>query len=439
MSFDVKKVKKAHFIGIGGIGMSALAQLFLHEGAIVTGSDREPSPVTELLERKGIGVSFEQRESNVPADVDVVVYTAAISEDNPELMRARTLSVPVLNYFETLGTVSKGKLTIAISGTHGKTTTTGMIAEIFIRAGHKPTVIVGSLLKKYGSNFVPGESDLFIVEACEHKRHFLHLHPAILVITNIEEDHLDFYKNLENIKQAFHELASKVPKGGFVVSNANDQVVMSAVGDINASVIDYAKMDVNTLSLNVPGEHNKKNAQAALGAVSAFNKMKQSTPIAESAAREALSFFVGTWRRFEYKGETSRGALVYDDYAHHPTAIKATLKTARAQFPSKRIIAVFHPHLYSRTKLLFNDFAKSFEDADEVLIAPIYAAREEEDPSINAHVLAEAVGHTGKQAHGFSDLQSVGEYLKQNTGRETVVFTIGAGDIYKIAEELIMS
>lgn len=439
MSFDPGKVRTVHFIGIGGIGMSALAQLFLHEGKDVSGSDREQSPVTDLLERKGIKVSFEQKANNVRSGVDLVVYTAAIAEDNPELAEARKRGIPVLNYFETLGAVSKNKFTIAIAGTHGKTTTTGMIAHIFVRAGLKPTVIVGSILKEYGSNFVAGEGDIFIVEACEHKRHFLHLNPNILIITNIDEDHLDFYGNLENIKRAFHELAQKVPKDGFVVCNVNDSVVLSAVGAIDAAIIDYSRVPVQNLSLQLPGEHNKKNAQSATAAALAFNKGNNARAIDESTVREALVLFKGTWRRFEYKGETTSGVLVYDDYAHHPTAIKATLKTARERFPERRIVAVFHPHLYSRTKLLFKDFAASFSDADEVLIAPIYAAREKDDPKVNAVALAEAVRENGKKATGFQDLPSITDYLRQHTSRGDVVFTIGAGDIYKVAEEFVTS
>ncbi len=398
---------KVHFIGIGGIGVSAIARMMLAAGQTVTGSDQSESLVTEELAKLGATIFGHHHADNVSADVDLVVYTIALAVDNPELIKAKSLDVPVLSYPEMLGRISADKYTIAVAGTHGKTTTTAMLAQIFIAAGLDPTVIVGSLFKDSQSNFIAGKSKYLIVEACEYRRSFLNLNPKILVITNIDNDHLDYYKNLADIQSAFAELAAKVPADGRVITET-----------------EYRQVPL-PIELPMPGEHNQRNAQAAIAAAKAVG-------IDEGLARRALAKFSGTWRRFEYKGETKTGAKVYDDYAHHPTEIAATLAGARAVFPDKKITIVFQPHLYSRTKLLFDDFTKSFSGADEVIILPIYAAREPADPSITSERLAKAIG-----GRYLPSLAEAATYLTAHTGPTDLVVIMGAGDISRLADSLL--
>jgi len=389
MKDKIAIAKKIYFIGIGGIGMSALARMMLSYGKEVTGSDQEESLITKDLETKGAHIFIGQKEENLASDIDVVIYTIAIKNDNPELKKAHSLNIPVFSYPEALGVVSEDMFTIAVSGTHGKTTTTAMIGKILSDAKKEPTIIVGSLLKDGNTNFVEGKSDIFVVEACEYKRSFLQLHPNILVITNIDNDHLDYYKDLNDIQSAFAELAQKVPKEGYVITNPRDSSIAPVLKDVSAQVIDYTEEKDDSFNLNVPGAYNILNAKAAFAVSNILN-------IPREDALDALSQFNGTWRRFEFKRKTSYGVLVYDDYAHHPTEIKAVLKAARELFSDKKIIAIFQPHLYSRTKLLLNEFAESFKDADEVLIAPIYAAREKKIRGVNSDILAQKIKENNK-------------------------------------------
>ncbi|MBI2108866.1 MAG: UDP-N-acetylmuramate--L-alanine ligase [Parcubacteria group bacterium] len=428
-NLDLNSKKKIYFIGIGGIGMSALARMMLSKGKEVFGSDRSESLITKQLEEKGARIFIGQKEENITSDIDVVVYTIAVEDSNPELKKARAFNIPTISYPEALGIISEGMFTIAVSGTHGKTTTTAMIGRVLSDAKKSPTMIVGSLLQEQKTNFVKGTSDLFIVEACEYKRSFLHLNPNILVITNIDDDHLDYYKDIADIQSAFSELARKVPADGFVVTNPHDSRVAPALKNVHAKIIDYTSQNKNGLKLRVPGEHNILNAQVAL-AVADILKIPREDVFA------TLADFKGTWRRFEYKGKTKNGALVYDDYAHHPTEIKATLKAARELFPDKKIIVIFQPHLYSRTKLLMGKFAKSFGDADEVIVAPIYAAREKEIMGVNSEALAEKIKEQGVRSVSLKDTESIVNYIKTNAKPGDIIFTIGAGDIYKIGERL---
>ena len=433
---DLNKVKSVHFIGIGGIGMSALARMMLgrHWQKKVSGSDQSPSHIIEELERLGALISIGHAAESLAQEVDLVVYAIAIPEDNPELYEAKRRGIPTLTYPELLGLVSKDYYTIAISGTHGKTTTTGMVAQVLRDGGLEPTVVIGSLLRdqeQKGSNFIAGVGKYFVVEACEYQRSFLNLDPTILVITNIDNDHLDYYKDIADIQSAFRELAKKVPEEGFVVTNPKDSFIKEAVLDIRAKVIDYTKfVQMPPLKLQVPGMHNQLNAAAALAVADILK-------IPKVEAEAALKHFPGTWRRFEYKGKTVNGALIYDDYGHHPTEIKATLKAAREQFPKQKIVVAFQPHLYSRTKLLFNDFAKSFSNADEVLLAPIYAAREPNDPDISSGLLAEKIKKEGKNATAFENFNILTEHLLQRISSDQVIITLGAGDIFKVGDALL--
>ena len=426
---DLSKIKKAHFTGIGGVGVSAIARMMLAEGKIVSGSDVSDSAIIDELRKLGAKIFIGHSADNVANDVDLLVYTPAVTADNLELKKAAKLDIPTLSYPEMLGLISKDKYTIAVSGAHGKTTTTAMIAKILIDAGLDPTVIVGSLLKDQGSNFVAGKSEYFVVEACEYKKSFLNLNPKIIVITNIDNDHLDYYGNLENIKKAFGEFAAKLPKEGYLVCDPNDENLKDIIKEAKFKIIDYTKVN-NNFNLKIPGEHNIKNAQAAIVAAEILG-------VDSKKAENSLESFEGTWRRFEFKGETKNGVLVYDDYGHHPTEIKATLKGAREFFGGKKIWCVFQPHLYSRTKLLFGDFGKSFSDADEIILADIYAAREPKDEGINSKMLAEEITKNGGKARYMKSFEKITGFLAENAKKGDVIITMGAGDVFKIGENLL--
>lgn len=350
-------------------------------------------------------------------------------EDHPELLEARKRNIPIMTYFEALGACVNPYYLIAVAGAHGKTTTTAMMTDVFEAAGKDPTAVIGSLRTTTKSNFRAGKSKYAIVEACEFGRHFLSLRPTVLVITNIEADHLDYYHDLADIESAFHELALQVSEDGYIVADTASPSVQRALADIPCRVVDY-RTYIDLLSpMRMNGLHNRVNAAAAL-AVAHEEGLDMET------ARKAVSEFSGTWRRFEHKGTASTGADVYDDYAHHPTEIRATLKALREESKDKKIIAVFHPHLYSRTNLLFNDFANAFGDADEVVLAPIYAAREEDDGSITSEMLAEAIRKTGKHAIALPDFEKITEMLIERSDSNTIIITMGAGDIFKVADEL---
>ncbi len=316
--------------------MSALAQYLAHTEHKVIGSDREDSPIVEMLRRKGIQI--EIGHGDVPDGAELLIYSDAVPASNAARVRAREMGIPEMSYFEALGEISRGKRTIAVAGTHGKTTTTGMLAAILKAAGKEPTAIVGSLVQDFGSNFLAGSSDLFIIEACEYRDHVLKLNPEILVITNIELDHTDYFPNLEALQETFRKAVEKVAKHGMIVTNPLDPHIAPILKNVSARVVDYTQKAVGHLKLI--GEFNRDNARAALAAAIAA-----SPQLSPEAAIETLSEFKGSWRRFDYKGETPRGALVYDDYAHHPTAVLKTIEAVREKFPDKRIVVAFHPHL----------------------------------------------------------------------------------------------
>jgi UDP-N-acetylmuramate--alanine ligase len=427
MNIGDTEIKKAYLIGIGGIGMSGLAQLMKDMDVSVSGSDREESPVTELLESKGISVQLSQDGKGVPEDADVVVYSEAVWEDNLDRMRSKELQIPQKSYFDMLGEVSKEKQTIAISGTHGKTTTTGMTAKILRDAGVAPSAIVGSIVKDFGSNYLPGTSDYFVVEACEYKRDFLSLTPSVLVITNIEFDHSDYYMDLADVQSAFTSLIGNMPEDGVVVTDATHPNIAPILSGISQTVVDYMKED--TYELQLPGGFNQANARAAAAVAKIVDPS-----LPEDTLKTSLESFQGTWRRFEYKGKTKNGADVYDDYAHHPTAIEKTLEEVRKKTKGRLFVA-FHPHLYSRTHDLFIDFAQAFHDADMVYIAPIYPAREVDDGRVSSEKLAEAITKNGVEAVGasFADI----EIALQDAREGDVIITMGAGDIYKVSNALV--
>jgi UDP-N-acetylmuramate--alanine ligase len=443
--------KKIHFIGIGGIGMSALAQMFKHDGAEVSGSDRDPSPnVHDMLAAQGIVVTLGHRPENVPNDAALVVYSDAVvegSEGFVERLRARELGIDELSYFKALGRVSAGKRTIAVAGTHGKTTTTGMLGKILVDADTSPTVIVGSIVKDFGlnhpegmvgrtgevsqpvlgSNYVHGDSDIFVVEACEYRDHLLELSPQVLVITNLEWDHTDWFLSLAAMQETFKKAIMRVPENGTIVTDPHNPNIAPLLSAARARVVDYTAEPA--YALHLPGEFNASNARAAAAAARAIVP-----DIPDAAIAASLAGFHGTWRRFEYKGKTANGADVYDDYAHHPTAVQVTIK-ALCEKTKGKVYVAFHPHLYSRTRDLLDGFAAAFAGADKVFIAPIYAAREVDDGTTSSGILAERIRATGVDATALDSFDAIEKALRE-AGPGDAIMTMGAGDIYKVADAL---
>ncbi len=420
-----------HMIGIGGIGMSALAQLYLSRGVVVTGSDRASSVVTELLVAKDIPIHIGH-EHGIPKGTTEVVYSDAVPADNPERVQARSLGVPEHSYFQALGTVSRGADTIAVSGTHGKTTTTAMLTKILRDAGKEPSAVIGSLVTDFQGNFVHGTSNAFIVEACEYRDHVLELSPRILVITNIEWDHTDWFKTEEDMVLTFKKAARKVPSGGTIVANMQQRLIRTVLEGAVARVVDYST-EV-TPELLLIGSFNKENAQAAKAAAKVF-----APDLSETSIDTSLASFRGTWRRFERKGVMKVGALVFDDYAHHPTAIRETLLGVREAYPDKKIVLLFQPHLYTRTRDLFDAFVESLSLADEVVLAPIYGAREEPISDVTSHHIAAKISERGGRARALDTFADIETCVRQLVTSDTLVLTMGAGDIYKVADALIQS
>ncbi len=424
----LSEINKIHFIGIGGIGISAIARLFLLQGKTVIGSDLNRSLVTDELEKFGAKIYFGHNKNNLGADSDLVVYTIAISDKNPELIKAKKLKISVLSYPEILGQISKNFYTIAVSGTHGKTTTTAMVGKILSDTSFDPTVIVGSFLKNGSGNLIVGKSNFLVVEACEYRRSFLNLSPNILIITNIDNDHLDYYKDIKDIQSAFMEMVNKLPEDGYLICNTKQKTLKPVLKSLKAKLLDFSKIK-RVPKLLVPGEHNVENAKAALCVAIALKINKQKT-------KKSLETFSGTWRRIEYKGKTKSGALLYDDYGHHPTEIRATLAALRGKFKKKKMFVIFQPHLYSRTKLLLKDFTKSFNNADEIIITDIYAAREKMDKTIHAKDLSEALNKNNKDAIYVSSFKDIVNYINKKSKTGDIILTIGAGSILNVAETL---
>lgn len=422
------------FTGIGGIGMSALAQMLLAEGNIVSGSDREESPVTTMLEEKGIQVYIGQKAENLPEDLNLLVYSDAVPEDNPERAEALRRGIAQLSYFQVLGRVSSGKKTVAISGTHGKTTTTGMLAKILQTAGAEESAIIGSIVQDFGSNYLQGSSDLFVVEACEYRDHLLELSPEVLVITNLEWDHTDYFPTLAALQATFRRAIDRVPAHGFIITDPQEPNIQPLLENCAATVVDYTQEPTHTLLL--PGEFNQDNARAAAAAARAVIPSIQ-----EHVINEALADFHGTWRRFQYKGKTESGADVYDDYAHHPTAITETLRALKENVKKEKkggkIIVAFHPHLFSRTRDLLDGFSRAFGDADEVILAPIYAAREVDDGTMSSDILAEHIRKEGVSVRAAHSLEDVEQLIHGMAKEGDTIITMGAGDIYKVADSLV--
>jgi len=439
-----------HFVGIKGTGMSALAQISVQiEGAIITGSDVEESFYTDsVLKRAQIPV-LNFSPSNVE-NVDLVVASAAYTNQHPEIARARELNIPVLTYPQYLGRLLAKKRGISVAGTHGKTTTTAMIGLVMLQAELDPTIVVGSDVPSIGGNAHAGKGEFFLAESCEYRRHFLNYSPEHLIITNIEFDHPDYFTDLEDVRSAFSELAKKVPADGHIYIWAEDPSLeyitgaspittfgLSESADVRATEIVFKDEKssmkimlkgeyVGDLDLNVPGRHNIINALATIA-------LCHETGIPIEQILGSLSLFNGTKRRFEHLGSNQNGALIVDDYAHHPTEIRTTLEGARLSFPDRRIRAIFQPHTFSRTEKLLQEFSQAFQAADEVVVADIFSsAREQGHHTVSAHTLATLIQQQGIQACYIGTLDEIKVYLTETIAPEDLVLTLGAGDIYKV-------
>lgn len=448
-----KQIKRVHLTGIGGISMSGLAEILADLGYIVTGSDMKSSSITQKLDKMGIKTTIGHYAENVMG-ADLLVYTAAVKADNPELIAAVKAGIPCIDRATLLGEIMK-KYTgsIAVSGTHGKTTTTSMISMIMLEEGLDPTIHIGGELPAIGGTTRIGKSDFFIAEACEYTGSFLKFHPKLEVMLNIEFDHADYFRDIDDVRDTFGKFAALVPNDGCIVANADDINVMDILSGVHCNKVTYGLKSaacswsardisfdemgcasytllfhgeqVMEIRLKVPGIHNVSNSLAAIAACSFMG-------CSPAAAARALQKFAGTCRRFEIKG-ISDGITVIDDYAHHPSEISATLKAA-GHFSHARIWCVFQPHTYSRTKSLMNDFVASFDKADILILTDIYAAREADNGEVSSLMLADRITRTGKTVMYIKDFDSIAAYLDKNARSGDIIITMGAGDIYKVGE-----
>lgn len=448
---------KIFFIGIGGISMSGIAVICKSLGYGVSGSDRNQSQETEFLKSKDIEVYIGHNSSHITDDIDIVCYTAAIPEDNVELITARKKNITTLERADFLGKLMhKYDFPIAISGTHGKTTTTSIITHLFNFSKKNPTALIGGNFKEIGGNVEIGNTKYFITEACEYVDSFLKFFPQIGIITNIEEDHLDYFKNIEQIKSSFLQFSNQIKDGGFVVAcgdnkntkdclkNSSSKVYYYGFDENNDFVIKNLVFDSNLKPSFEIYENNKLLSDFKISLYGKTNVLNSTAAIATAylsgidikEIKESIKSFYGVNRRFEYKGSIGENIRVYDDYAHHPTEIKATIGTA-SKLKKTRLITCFQPHTYTRTKSLFDEFKKSFDDSDIAIFADIFAAREVDDGTINSRMLSDACKKRGVNSYYFSSFDEIYDFLKQNLKPDDLFFTIGAGDIYKLGEMLI--
>ena len=453
---NIKKYKTIHMIGIGGVSMSGIAAILNNFGFQITGSDMSDSDAITELKQKGIKVTIGHNLEDV-AKADAVVYSAAVKQDDPEMLEAKRLNIETIERADFLGALTRCyKDTICISGTHGKTTTTSMISLCFVEALKDPSIQVGAFLKALNGNYKVGNSEHFIIEACEYVESFLKFSPKAEIILNIDNDHLDYFKNLENIKKAFVKYVHLLPDDGILVLNGDDKNCLDLVKETNAKSITYGITNKNTdffavnivfdndgfaefdvynndsfydrIKLHVPGMHNVLNALACISLCNAYGIDKE--PI-----KNALLKFTGADRRFEFKGRVN-GASVYDDYGHHPTEIIATAKSLMNKKYNKSWV-VFQPHTYSRTKNLLGDFAKALLNFDNIILLDIYAAREKNTYDISSKDLADKIISLGKDAKYIPDFDECVNYLKANVKEGDIVMTLGAGTVTKIGPMLV--
>ena len=454
---DFERPCHVHFIGIGGISMSGLAEILLERGFTVSGSDARESELTKKLEAHGAKLFYGQKAENIMEGTDVVVYTAAVHPDNPEYAAAAGRSIPILTRAELLGQIMRNyNQSVAVAGTHGKTTTTSMLTEILMDEKKNPTISVGGMLDSIGGNIRVGGPELFVTEACEYTNSFLSFFPNMEIILNIEADHLDFFKDIEDIRHSFRKFAELLPANGVLIINSDIRDYKEICDGLPIKVITvgsdpakshYSAADVtfnenacatytlledgkaiDTITLGVPGIHNVYNSLAAIAAAHELG-------IRGEGIRNGLLRFTGTHRRFEKKGMIG-GVTVIDDYAHHPQEIAATLAAAK-NYPHREIWCVFQPHTYTRTKALMEDFAKALSVADHVVLADIYAARETDNLGISSETLAEKIAALGTDTHYFPSFDAIETFLLENCVNGDLLITMGAGDIVKVGEKLL--
>ena len=451
IQFD--KPVHVHFIGIGGISMSGLAEILLSRKS---GSDSHESALTDQLAAQGAVVHYPQMAENITDDIDVVVYTAAIHPDNPEFRAAQEKNLPMLTRAQLLGEIMRNyKEAINVSGTHGKTTTTSMITEILLEAHKDPTVSVGGMLKDIGGNIRVGGQETFVVEACEYTNSFLSFFPTIEVILNVEADHLDFFKDIDDIRHSFKLFAEKLPEDGLLVINKDikhseyfTQALKCRVvtfghekdADYTANFISYDKFahpsytlfykgeELARVELGVTGEHNIYNSLAAVA-------VARSLDIPMEVILRGLKRFTGTDRRFQKKGSVN-GFTIIDDYAHHPQEIAATIEAAK-KYPHRKLWIVFQPHTYSRTAALLDDFAGALSQADEIVLADIYAAREKNTIGISSDDLRKHMLEQNTNVYYIPKFEDIEDFLLQHVEEGDVLITMGAGDIYKVGDDLL--
>lgn len=451
-------IKKLHFVGIGGIGMSGIAEILLDQGFKVSGSDKALSEVTDRLQSLGAVIYEGHKAENIAADVDTVVYSSAVAGENPEVQEAIRRKIPVVRRAEMLAEVMRLKYGIGIAGTHGKTTTTSMTSLVLMEGGLDPTVIVGGKLSGLGgTNARLGKGEFIVVEADEFDRSFLSITPTIAVLTTLEADHLDCYRDLEDIKGAFIQFANKVPFYGFVVLNLDEPALQDILPQLNKKKVityglhspqaDLQALDIShrenktiftvargyeelgQITLQIPGKHNVQNALAAIAA-----GLHLGVPFEK--AKADIEKFTGVYRRWEKKGEVN-GVTVYDDYAHHPTECKATLSGVKSGW-KKRVVCVFQPHLYSRTRDFYEEFGKAFLLADVLVVTDVYPAREEPIQGVTGELIINAAKQYGhKGTHYVKDKKDIPAYLKKITKSGDIVITMGAGDIWKYGEQFL--
>ena len=445
-----------HFIGIGGISMSGLAELLLAKGFHVSGSDSKASALTDKLAEKGAVIHIGQCAANLTPTPELVVYTAAIHADNPEFAAAKEAGLPMLTRAQLLGQIMKCySASIAVSGTHGKTTTTSMISSILLHADTDPTISIGGILKETGSNFRIGHSDIFVTEACEYTNSFLSFFPRIGIILNVEEDHMDFFHDIEEIRDSFHRFASLLPSDGILIIHAAIPGFEELTQGLSCRIVtfggdascDYSYRALSydeyghasytlvrkgraelPITLHVPGEHNVLNSLAALALADVLG-------ISDETASQALCNFSGTSRRFEYKGVLN-GVTIIDDYAHHPTEITATLRAA-AHYPHKRLWCIFQPHTYTRTKTFLKEFAQALSLADHVILADIFPARETDTLGISSETLREELLALHAPCDCPGDFSKIAQFVRENCINGDLLITMGAGDVVKIGEMLL--
>ena len=454
---NFNKPLHVHFIGIGGISMSGLAEILLKENFTISGSDSKVSALTEHLASMGASVFYPQKASNIIDGIDVVVYTAAIHEDNEEFAEAKRQNLPMLSRAELLGQLMTNyKIPIAVSGTHGKTTTTSMLSHVLLAGEKDPTISVGGILKAIGGNIRVGSSDVFVTEACEYTNSFLHFFPKIGIILNVEEDHMDFFKDIDDIRHSFRKYAELIPENGVLVINKDIDKLNEITDGLKCKVItfglddgaDYSAADISfdekghgcytlirngqktdmQIKLNVVGRHNISNSLSAIA-------LSEYYGIDEASILNGLSDFVGTERRFELKG-TFNGVTVIDDYAHHPTEIAATLAAAQ-KYPHKHLWCVFQPHTYSRTRALLKEFAQALSLAENIVLADIYAAREQDPGDISSKTLQAELEKLGKKAYYFPSFDEIEKFLLENCINGDLLITMGAGNVVSIGEALV--